>query len=62
MLKTTIKTYTLHDLIVHKRAHAHNLTEMCSLFPNQGKGFHVRRTTWPEGEYYEIKDARYKVK
>ena len=62
MFKNALRTYTAKDVLIHKRAHAGNVPEMLSLFPNKGVGFRVMKKHWKEGKYYEIKRAVYKVR
>lgn len=61
MFKNALKTYTLKDVLTHKRAHAINVPEMLSLYPNQGVGFQVRKKEWVPDVHYEIRRAVYKV-
>ena len=61
MFQQMLKTYHFKDVIVHKRAHAINALEYCSLYPNKGVGFKIRRRTWPKGMHYLLKEAHYKV-
>jgi cold shock CspA family protein len=49
MFQQMLKTYQFKDVVVHKRAAALNAMEYCSLYPNQGVGFKIRRKTWPKG-------------
>lgn len=62
MFQQMLKTYHFKDIIVHKRAHAINVMEYCSLYPNKGVDFKIRRRTWPKGQYLLLKKAHYKVK
>ena len=56
-----LKTYQFKDVIVHKRASHLNALEYCSLYPNRGVGFKIRRKTWPKGVHLLLKDPHFKV-
>lgn len=61
LFKNALKTYTAKDVLTHKRAHALNVPEMLSLYPNHGVGFIIRKKDWAKGIHYEIRRAVYKV-
>lgn len=61
MFKQMLKTYQFKDVVVHKRASHLNVVEYCSLYPNRGVGFRIRRKTWPQGSYVVLKDPHFKV-
>jgi len=56
-----LKTYHFKDVVVHKRASHLNALEYCSLYPNKGEGFKIRRKTWFKGNHYLVKEVHYKV-
>jgi hypothetical protein len=61
LFKNALKTYTAKDVLIHKRAHALNVPEMLSLYPNHGVGFIIRKKDWVKGIHYEVRRAVYKV-
>lgn len=61
LFKNALKTYTAKDVLTHKRAHALNVPEMLSLYPNHGVGFIIRKKDWVKGIHYEVRRAVYKV-
>lgn len=48
LLKQTVKSFTLQDLIKHKTVKKKNLFEILSRYPGGGVGFKVYRKTWPK--------------
>ena len=62
IFKAALKTYTSKDILVHKRASSNNLTEILSMFPNRGVGFHIFKKNWTPGLYYSVHRAEFKVK
>jgi hypothetical protein len=61
LFKNALKTYTIKDVLTHKRAHANNVPELLGLYPNKGVGFYIHKKGWASGLHYEVRRAVYKV-